>query len=116
MSNLVWVEQAQNLHVIRIFRTEKAAFASRVMIVEMDRALAVADIRHQIFLRSNGFCEQCGDIVTEQSGQMHEKKHRGQFGEISLENSDFVCGKTHKREHRKRETRFTRRKPCNVSE
>lgn len=112
MSPFVYVEADTSVsppRVIRIFRNEKAAFASHVVLISMPREDAVSSVRHQLFLRSKGFCEWCGDILTESSGHMHEKKHRGKGGEISLENSFFICVKTHKKEHSDREPKFTRR-------
>jgi 5-methylcytosine-specific restriction endonuclease McrA len=69
---------------------------------EMPRKDAVAAIRHQIFLRSQGNCEACGCPVNESTAHMHEKQHRGRGGEISLENSLFICAACHKWAHRAR--------------
>ena len=108
-SKLVWTEvDPKTLFVVRIFRNQKAALASNTLIMHMDQAKAVGSIRHQLWLRCGGICELCGDIVTEASGHMHEQKHRGKGGEISIWNSVFVCAKTHKREHRDREPRWSR--------
>src|SRR5271168_1119332 len=110
-SKFVWVEMKDRC-VIRIFRSKKAAFSTpdTVIVAGMTRAEAVSSIRNQIFHRSEGFCELCGDIVTLYSGHMHEQKWRGKGGEISLENSVFICEKTHKLEHKERNPHFTRRK------
>jgi hypothetical protein len=98
---------------VRIFKSAKAALHARMnmKVYPMRRADAVSAIRHQLFMRCGGFCELCGDIVTEKSGHMHEQKWRGKGGEISLENSVFICAKTHKLEHKERNPQFTRRKP-----
>lgn len=109
---MVWVAQTHDLmRVERIFKSKNAAYASGdPYIVSMKRSEAVRSIRNQIFYRSKGFCELCGDIVTLYSGHMHEQKWRGRGGEISLENSVFICAKTHKLEHKDRSPQFTRRK------
>ncbi len=78
-------------------------------ILQIDRTLAVGSIRRQIFWRSEGFCEMCGEIVLESSGHMHEKQHRGKGGEISLENSIFICAKCHQDAHKERNPRFTKK-------
>ena len=113
-SDRVWVEvqiTGDLDRVIRIFKSEKAAHRAHVPLILMNYGDAVVSIRDQIFYRCKGYCELCGDLVTKSSGHMHEQKHRGKGGEISLENSVFVCMKTHKREHKDRELHFTRRKP-----
>ena len=94
--------------VVCIFKSEKAARASGKLIKSWAYFFAVADIRHQLFVRSEGFCERCGEPVTELSGEIHEKIHRGKGGEISLANSEFICNKAHRREHRDRNPRFKR--------
>lgn len=110
MSTLVWVSQKMDcIHVSRIFKSRRAAFAAKVMVVEMDRALAVSDLRHQLFIRSQGFCELCASVVTEKSGHMHEQKHRGKGGEYSLENSVFICARTHTHEHRDRNPHWSKK-------
>jgi len=107
---LVWVEtDGIGGPIIRIFRSKKSAMGSNRLCIQAWYDLAVEDIRHQIFVRSRGECEVCSDLVTESSGEMHERKHRGKSGEISLENSIFVCGKTHRREHRKRNPQFSKK-------
>jgi 5-methylcytosine-specific restriction endonuclease McrA len=107
----VWAQLApDNSHVVRIFKSEKAAFSVvDITPIYMPRNLAVASIRHQIFLRSKGCCEECGSIITENSMEMHEREWRGKGGEISLENSIAACKRSHKFAHRKRAPQFTRR-------
>ena len=109
--DLVWVElDPVSRAPIRIFKNLKTAFAAQVeLLAERDYEPAVRSIRHQIFIRSNGYCELCGVIVSESGGHMHEQKHRGQGGEISLANSVFICAACHKRAHSDREPKFTRR-------
>jgi len=104
----VWVEIKSDGTPIRIFRNKRAALASKQTVVQTVRTLAVADIRHQLYDRSKGNCELCGTIVTENSGHMHERQHRGRGGEISLENSVFVCAKCHGRAHKERNPQWAR--------
>jgi len=107
---MVLVEKNVAGLAIRIFRGSHAAFVPGMIVDTMEYRQAVKEIRHQLFIRSGGYCELCGDIVLESSGHMHEQTHRGQpGGEISLENSVFVCAKTHKLEHADRNPRFTKK-------
>lgn len=120
MSAMVWVEISEATKMpIRIFRSQKAAWhlvskGEVFQAKEMERSLAVHLIRHQLFVRSKGECELCGSIVTEGSGHMHERQHRGQAGEISLNNSAFICAACHQNpfygQHKNRNPHFTRRK------
>lgn len=98
----VWVEQGDDFKVVCIFKSEKAAFAARVRIVEIDRALAVSNIRHQLYIRSGGFCDLCHCPISENTAHMHEMKHRGQGGLISLGNSVMACSSCHKYQHKDR--------------
>lgn len=112
MSRRAWVEvTADREHVVRIFKNKKAAWTVVGLVCEMMYAVAVADIRHQIFVRSEGYCELCGVQVTESSGHMHEKQHRGKGGEISLANSVFICPHCHRDAHHDRNPRFFVSKP-----
>lgn len=96
MNSNVYVELGESGVPIRIFRNQKAAVKSGVCWTLMARNQAVPQIRHQLFLRSEGFCELCGIRLTEQVGEMHEQKSRGLGGEISLTNSIFICHKCHR--------------------
>lgn len=107
---MVWVEEDVNTgHAIRIFKSQKLAFACPGRIMLWLRSKAVKDIRHQIALRANGRDELSGEIITESSMHMHEEKHRGQGGEISLANSVGISYPTHKRAHKDRNPHW--RKP-----
>jgi 5-methylcytosine-specific restriction endonuclease McrA len=107
---IVWVQiDSMTQKPVRIFKNSKAAFASEGLITSMRYSAAVESIRHDLFIRSGGWCELCGDRVSECSGHMHEQKFRGKGGEISLENSVFICAKTHKDAHKDRNPQFTRR-------
>jgi hypothetical protein len=104
----VWVERDKiTLLPIRIYATAKA-FNDRPADVWVDYIPyddAVGSIRHQIFVRSKGYCELCSVIITEKS-HMHEQQHRGKGGEISLDNSVFICYSCHRNAHKDRRVRF----------
>jgi 5-methylcytosine-specific restriction endonuclease McrA len=105
-TKLVYVELNEKGRVSRIFRKypEKLRIPDptefvRQQITQMSKTKAVAEVRHQIFIRSKGACEYCAGVITEQSGHMHEKVFRSHCGEISLANSVFVCYPCHRGEH-----------------
>jgi hypothetical protein len=110
---MAWVQVSKDTStVIRIFKNQRTAFSAvDTEPTWMPYGIAVASIRHQLFIRSQGLCENCCAIVTEKSGHMHEKKWRGKGGEISMDNSVFICPRCHQFEHKDRAPKFTRRKP-----
>lgn len=101
----VFVELGLDALPVRIFRNRKTSLAAGWRQL-WRRADAVRIIRHKLFLRSQGECELCSVWVTEEGGHMHEKQHRGKGGEISMENSVFICPKCHQYAHRDRNPRF----------
>jgi len=108
---MVWVEMRPM--AVRIFRNYRAAHAASKHILHGDIELksygdAVKSIRHTLFLRSGGNCETCESPVLESGGHMHEQKHRGRGGEISLENSLFICAVCHARAHKERNPQWTK--------
>jgi hypothetical protein len=108
----VWVElveKSDRLKVSRIFRSLSASIFPGSKSVQITRSFAVHSIRSQIFERSKGECELCSAPVTWDTGHMHEQIPRGKGGEISLENSVFVCAACHKHAHRKRNPQWTKR-------
>jgi len=107
-----WVELAPGeLRIVRIFRNKKDAlieqYVTHCFIVQVLYREAVGAIRYQIWLRSRGECELCAAPITEASGHMHEKQHRGRGGEISLDNSVFICQRCHQRAHADRNPRWS---------
>lgn len=99
---IVLVEINDHGDPIRIFDNSKAARLHPVENVrEWDRTNAVHLIREAIFRRSKGDCEWCGRFVTRDSGEMHEVHARGKrdingnYGEISISNSVFICHNCH---------------------
>lgn len=105
-NKLVFVELNEKGRVSRIFRKypEKLRVPDptefvRKQITQMSKSKAVAEVRRQIFLRSKGNCELCAAIVTEQTGHMHEKVFKSHQGEVSLDNSIYVCPPCHRGEH-----------------
>jgi len=110
MKNQVWCEQNEAGHVTRILRDNHEVFRpSSVVFYTWERAEAVSSIRHQLFRRSKGYCELCGEIITEQGAQMHEQHHRGKGGEISMDNSVFICSTCHKRAHADRNPHWSKK-------
>lgn len=100
---------------IRIFHSRKLAHADpNTVTTEMRRGAAVRLIRKQVFERAAGLCELCRrNRITEDTGEMHEKKPRGltkfERGEISVENSVASCQNCHRREHANRNPRWRKR-------
>ena len=101
-----WVEIDTAGEPIRIFKSWVAASLSQCNVKEMSYAEAVGEIRHRLFVLSEGDCDLCGSPVTESAAQMHEMKHRGKGGEISLENSVMICAKCHQNAHKERNPRW----------
>ena len=109
MSKTVWVVQNAKGEAIRILskaNEKEVRRPSEVVYYDWDRREAVCSVRRQIFDRCKGFCEICASPVIESSGHMHEQVHRGQGGEISLDNSVFICVQCHKRAHNDRNPRW----------
>lgn len=108
--DLVWVEiDPAKGGAIRIFRTQRQAVTSDAhtegRVVQQPYALAVENIRWNVFARDEFACVHCAELVTWFSGEMHERQWRGQIrqitqfeykgGEVSLENSETRCQKCH---------------------
>ena len=92
---LVFVEIREG-KIYRILRTNADAWRLPPEIVQQwPRAEAVKAIRQQVFERSKGECEDCGVRLTEYMGHMHERQSRGKGGEISMDNSCFICYNCH---------------------
>lgn len=88
----------------------------------LDRSVATGAIRRQCYDRSGGRCEatkvilgdveRCTTRVTLDSGQLHERMHRGQRDEkgrpglVSMGNSVFICRDCHDQEHSERRPRL----------
>jgi 5-methylcytosine-specific restriction endonuclease McrA len=95
--SLVWVQCDEFTGwATRIFKNQKAALSNvENFVQQMDRALAVSQIRRQIFQRQEGVCINCPEMITWNSMHMHEKISRGDGGDISLENSEGLCAACH---------------------
>lgn len=90
-------ENGQYLRIIR-----KHADAWRLdpeRLITVARKVAVETIRNQILERAKRgecyYCEYCDCTLTPNSGHMHEKVLRSLGGEISMENSVFICYRCH---------------------
>ncbi len=108
---LVLVELNESGDAIRIFRNAKAARASDGYVEEWTKELATRNIRRQVYERSKdefgtAHCEYCGAYIIwekgkENSGHMHEahakgkRDENGNYGEVSVENSVFICKACH---------------------
>jgi hypothetical protein len=83
---------------IRIFRSNKSAAIAGLhgaQVTVMARVDATRMIREDVFARTGAACEFCGAIITWGTMHLHERKPRGEGGEISLENSVGICAKCH---------------------
>ena len=107
----VWVEINERGDPLRVLRNNKEANyrPSKRLFAYWDRAEAVLGIRNRIFDRSEGNCELCAVPVTWDTGHMHEKLPRGKGGEISLENSIFICSNCHRVQHKARNPRWKKK-------
>jgi hypothetical protein len=111
----------------RIFRSVKAARNSGLPWVWAQRSGAVRAIRRQVFERSQWRCEalvnaphssmannRCRNGVTWETGEMHELQPRGmtgfKTGEISVENSVFICKDCHHAAHDNRRLHWIARR------
>lgn len=105
-----WVQlNKQNGVAIRIFRSKKAAAFSIVLneaciVTEREHALAVGQIRRQVFTRDEFTCVKCGQELTWATAEMDERQARGrcekveggyQSGEVSVENCQTYCRSCH---------------------
>ena len=111
--SLVWVQCDEFTGwATRIFKNQKSALSAvENFVQQMDRALAVSQIRRQVFDRQEGVCINCPTMLTFSSGHLHEKIHRGQGGEISLANSEMLCADCHigpRGEHSDRAPKFSK--------
>jgi|SRR6185437_13911403 len=111
-TNLVLVEINERGDAVRIFRNSKAAAIASVTwspvpyIVEWPEALALQNIRRQIYERTRdehglGHCEDCHRTLAFEAGHRHERLARGKrdengnYGEISVANCAFICPDCH---------------------
>jgi 5-methylcytosine-specific restriction endonuclease McrA len=102
---LVWV-QIEDGNITRIFRNRKAAIASEGVVEKHEKADAVSQIRNRVFELAEGFCKYCNKYVPFCMGHMHEEKHRGEGGEVSIYNSVWSCWECHRKEHPEKTLRF----------
>lgn len=98
----VLVEINERGDAVRIFRNAKAARLAplETYIVEWPKALAVQNIRRQVYERNRGedglsHCEWCSCALAWETGHMHETIFKSKGGEVSLENSIWLCPGCH---------------------
>lgn len=107
----IWAEIGQDGRVISLFRNHHQAVLAEATrharIQHVLRTTAVSEIRTQVFDRQLGQCLHCPKRFTLQQMHLHEKQHRGEGGQISLENSIGLCADCHLNgEHGDRKPRF----------
>ena len=101
MREKAWVSVDAEFRPLEVFKRQSEAiraltmYPSMMELVEMDKAEAIGAIRRRLFLAQGGRCLQCNKIVTEEQAHMHERVHRGQGGNISLDNSEILCSNCH---------------------
>lgn len=108
---IVWVEVVGG-KVIRIFKSQKLAFAGCEDPKAMFKAEAVGEIRQQVYDRQEGKCLWCGKEMKYEGG-LFERMHldeiisKGRGGEVSLQNCQGLCSDCHlKIKHGNRQPRF----------
>lgn len=118
-SKKVWVEVGPTGLAIEIFRNKKMAALRAIthqglgpepVIVEMEYAQAVGEIRRQVFERDDYTCVKCGCFVVWErhkpnSGELDERQARGKCekgddgayhsGAVSVANCQTLCKKCH---------------------
>lgn len=62
-------------------------------------AREMAELRHQLFARTNGLCEKCFTFAGWYEGQAHHVIKRSHGGSDSLENLAWLCADCHRKEH-----------------
>ncbi len=95
---------ADGYRIRGIFKKKRAAeryydqcLLGRVLVVSepMPYADGVKELRKRVFQRDDYRCVKCARTVTLRTGQLHEKIHRGQGGERTLENTETLCAECH---------------------
>jgi len=104
----VWVRLGANFKAAEIYKSFKECIqANPPYYIQLDRHIAVSEIRKQVWDRIQGECTYCGQFVTEETFHMHEEIPRGQGGNYSLENSIGICSSCHLKDvHGNRNPRF----------
>jgi hypothetical protein len=86
---------------VRIFRDKQWLDFPPELVQIMDRAVAVKNIRLQVFERAfnvdiwNAECERCGRGITWDTMEMHEQVPKGKGGEVALNNCEALCINCH---------------------
>lgn len=70
------------------------------------KADAIREIRLRVFADYTYSCYDCGVAGTWDTLQLHELKHRGKHGTVSITNSVPLCMKCHNKRHSSRAPRL----------
>lgn len=116
--NLCHVELNESGEVETLLGICHPASCIRQDLIHRPLAEAVGELRHRIFIRSEGRCEhilpdgkRCNKTITEQTGEMNERVHRGNpqgKGLRSMSNSEMSCRHCHRvLEHGERNPRLS---------
>ena len=107
MSKLVHVLMGENGRAEKIFRDKSWRDYPKGKTYVTTKKEAVKDIREQIFERTRNpltglfECERCGCWITEEFGEMNERRPKGAGGgftggEVSLSNCEALCHSCHR--------------------
>jgi len=93
----VWVQLGENGLAARVFKNMKQCIfeCAEGKDFQMEKAVAVKQIREQVWDRQEGKCIRCPNILTKLSFHLHEKLSRGKGGNYSLANSEGLCYSCH---------------------
>jgi hypothetical protein len=92
MPRMCWAQIGDDGKAVRIIKHLAGGYG-RVECLAL--STAVGEIRRKIWERDKRRCTHCGNTVTWQSMEMHERIWRGRGGEVSVENGVTLCAGCH---------------------
>ena len=96
----VFVEIAEDGRPFRVIKDHAQVWKlPPEKVAQWPKSEAVKAVRQQVVDRADGECEFCGARVVAAKGEMHEVVFRSQGGEVSVDNSVFICRACHRRSH-----------------